>query len=70
MLTLAAVVNCCSEKERSRGDNAVWATDGSGGVGLMSARIPGQLNIKYAYDQVFDMTATNEQVRKRLAHTA
>jgi hypothetical protein len=52
----------CSDKERGRGDNAVWATDGSGGVGLTSARAPDKINIKYAYDLVFDTTTSNEQV--------
>jgi hypothetical protein len=54
---------CYSDKERGRGDNAVWATDGSGGVGLTSARAPDKINIKYAYDLVFDTTTSNEQVR-------
>lgn len=54
---------CNSDKERGRGDNAVWATDGSGGVGLTSARAPDKINIKYAYDLVFDTTTSNEQVR-------
>ncbi|KAF6263298.1 P-loop containing nucleoside triphosphate hydrolase protein [Scenedesmus sp. NREL 46B-D3] len=59
-----------SDKERGRGDNAVWATDGSGGVGLTSAHAPGLVNTKYAYDLVFDTNTSNEQVFEHVGRPA
>eukprot|EP00882_Tetradesmus_deserticola_P027820 GHRQ01030949.1.p2 GENE.GHRQ01030949.1~~GHRQ01030949.1.p2 ORF type:complete len:184 (+),score=48.09 GHRQ01030949.1:1075-1626(+) len=64
---------CCSldsDKERGRGDNAVWATDGSGGVGLTSAHAPDIINIKYAYDLVLNTTASNAQVFEHVGRPA
>lgn len=51
----------CSEKESSRGDRAVWGTDGSGGVGLLSAS-SSRLDVKFAYDVVFSAGNDNGQV--------
>ena len=39
----------------------MWGTDGSGGVGLLSAA-GSKLDVKFAYDTVFSPSNTNEQV--------
>lgn len=54
-------VCACSEKESSRGDRAVWGTDGSGGVGLLSAA-GDRPDVKFAYDVVFSAGNDSEQV--------
>eukprot|EP00878_Enallax_costatus_P044110 GHUV01052336.1.p1 GENE.GHUV01052336.1~~GHUV01052336.1.p1 ORF type:complete len:155 (-),score=39.49 GHUV01052336.1:246-710(-) len=61
-IKVAIRIRPLSEKEHTRGDTAVWATDGTGGVGMYSSR-SSTLNIKYAYDLVFDTATTNAQVR-------
>lgn len=60
---------CCShsDKESSRGDRAVWGTDGSGGVGLLgpgpaAAAAASKLDVKFAYDVVFSPSNSNGQV--------
>eukprot|EP00878_Enallax_costatus_P021403 GHUV01022653.1.p1 GENE.GHUV01022653.1~~GHUV01022653.1.p1 ORF type:complete len:190 (+),score=53.47 GHUV01022653.1:403-972(+) len=60
-IKVAIRIRPLSEKEHTRGDTAVWATDGTGGVGMYSSR-SSTLNIKYAYDLVFDTATTNAQV--------
>jgi len=51
-----------SDKEVSRGDHIAWATDGLGGVGLLHSSNPERVNVKYAYDMVFDRESSNCQV--------
>jgi hypothetical protein len=60
-LTYQSWLFVCSDKESTRGDRAVWGTDGSGGVGLLSAA-GSKLDVKFAYDTVFSPSNTNEQV--------
>jgi hypothetical protein len=50
-----------SDKERARGDKAMWASDGAGGVGEWCPR-SGELRVRYAFDIVFDAASNNEQV--------
>lgn len=40
----------------------MWGSDGSGGVGLLSAA-GDRLDVKFAYDTVFSASNSNEQVR-------
>jgi hypothetical protein len=52
-----------SDKEVSRaGDHIAWTTDGLGGVGLRSSSNPDRIDVKYAYDMVFDQESSNCQV--------
>lgn len=61
-------LSALSEKESSRGDRAVWGSDGTGGVGLLSAA-GDKLDVKFAYDVVFDAGNTNEHVGDLWQHT-
>jgi hypothetical protein len=50
-----------NDKERSRGDVAVYGTDGRGNVGPLNPA-DGGISAKYCYDNVFTGTSTNSEV--------
>lgn len=52
-----------SDKERQRGDHAVWGPLGSNSVGILEDV---GMRVKYAYDHVFDGSISNASVYKTI----
>eukprot|EP00775_Hariotina_reticulata_P007745 gene7745-7944_t len=65
-IKVAVRIRPISGKEVSRGDHVAWATDSLGGVGLLSSSSPDRVNVKYAYDMVFNQDSSNCQVFDQL----
>ena len=51
----------CSERERARGDREVWGLVGENTIGVTQQV---GIRVRYAYDRVFDPSASNTEVRR------